>query len=123
MPSKKPKFIYVVANVALVSTTNEAAFQAFVQGQCIDQAYNQPHAGNASRILWQRGEKVRCKNCRVQVQLDAKQRPIVTGALQKTCKGSAIRRSPPSAELFRRQTAKSRWPTMLLRPTEISAKG
>ena len=98
-----------MANVASVCTSaqNEAAFLAFVQGQCINQAYARPHDGHASHNLWQRGEKVQCRNCGIQVHLDAQQRPIVTGALQKTCKGAAVSSSPPLVEIFRRQAEKA----------------
>ena len=93
--------------ISMHKRTNEAAFQAFVQGQCINQAYTQPHAGHASHNLWQRGEKLHCQNCGIQAPLDAQQRPIVTAALQKICKGATISGSPPLAEIFRRQTEKA----------------
>lgn len=84
--------------------TNEAAFQAFVQGPCIDQAYEQAHAGRPSHSLWQKGERVNCRHCGVHIHLDTQQ-PIMTGALQKMCKGAAV--SGSLVELFRRQAEKA----------------
>ena len=87
--------------------TNEDAFQAFVKGPCINQLYEQSHPGHVSHVLWQRGDRLQCKNCGTQTQLDAHSRPILTNAFRKNCKGAAPAGSPPLTEIFRRQNAKA----------------
>ena len=37
--------------------SNEQLFQAFVQGQCLDQPYTATHEGHSSHVLWQKGQQ------------------------------------------------------------------
>ena len=83
--------------------TNEAAFQAFVQGHCIDQPYTQEHAGHSSHVLWQKGNKANCTQCGLTLHLDGQHRLILTAAIKKPCKGSGSQSSTPLTELFRKQ--------------------
>ena len=50
--------------------SNEQVFQAFVQGQCLDQPYTQDHAGHSSHALWQKGNKATCTQCGITLHLD-----------------------------------------------------
>ena len=83
--------------------SNEQVFQAFVQGQCLDQPYTSAHAGHTSHGLWQKGSKVTCTQCGVTLHLDGQQRLILTAAVKKPCKGSGSSGSPPLTEIFRKQ--------------------
>ena len=74
--------------------SNEQLFQAFVQGQCVDQPYTAPHEGHRSHALWQKGTKVTCTQCGLSLHLDAHQRLILTAAVKKPCKGAGTG-SPP----------------------------
>ena len=87
--------------------TNEAAFTAFLQSPCLDRAYDQPHDAHSSHQLWQKGDKVSCKQCGLTLHLDGHQRVILTGANRRSCKGAASRGSPPLPELFRQQAQKA----------------
>ena len=83
--------------------SNEQTFQAFVQGQCLDQPYNQDHAGHSSDALWQKGNKVTCTQCGITLHLDGQQRLIHTAAVKKPCKGSGSASSTPLTEIFKKQ--------------------
>lgn len=83
--------------------SNEQVFQAFVQGQCLDQPYNTDHAGHTSHALWQKGNKVTCTQCGITLHLDGQQRLILTAAVKKPCKGSGSNSSTPLTEIFRKQ--------------------
>ena len=87
--------------------SNEQLFQAFVQGQCLDQPYTATHEGHTSHALRQKGSKVTCTQCGLSLHLDAQQRLILTGAIKKPCKGSGISGSPPLTEIFRKQAAQA----------------
>ena len=82
-------------------------FQAFVQGQCYDQAYTATHEGHRSHVLWQKGNKVNCTQCGLSLHLDAQQRIILTTAIKKPCKGAGLSGSPPLEEIFRRQATQA----------------
>ena len=82
--------------------SNEQLFQAFVQGQCLDQPYEAPHDGHRSHVLWQKGTRVNCTQCGLSLHLDAHQRLILTTAFKKPCKGAGSTGSPLE-EFFRRQ--------------------
>ena len=88
--------------ISVHKRTNEDAFQAFVQGPCINRPYEQPHQGHArvmpATFCGKEVTDLQCKNCGTQTQTDAQQRPILTNALQKSCKGAAISGSPPITE-------------------------
>ena len=83
--------------------SNEQAFQAFVQGQCLDQPYTQDHAGHSSHALWQKGNKATCTQCGITLHLDGQHRLILTAAVKKPCKGSGSQSSTPLTEIFRKQ--------------------
>ena len=85
--------------------SNEQAFQAFVTGQCLDQAYTQPHEGHNSHALWQKGGTVSCAQCGLSLHLDAQQRVILTAAIRRPCKGAAKAGTPPLTDYFTRQTS------------------
>ena len=83
--------------------TNEAAFQAFVQGQCIDQPYKHEHAGHSSHALWQKGNKAMCAQCGITLHLDGQHRLILTAAVKKPCRGSGSQSSTPLTAIFKKQ--------------------
>ena len=83
--------------------SNEQAFQAFVTGQCLDQAYTKPHEGHTSHALWQKGGKVSCTQCGLSLHLDAQHRVILTAAIRKPCKGAVTAGSPPITDYFTKQ--------------------
>ena len=85
--------------------SNEQAFQAFVDSQCLDQAYTQPHEGHTSHTLWQKGGEVSCTQCGLNLHLDAQRRVILTGAIRKPCKGAGTAGSPPLTEYFIKQSS------------------
>ena len=58
--------------------TNEAAFNDFINSTCIDQAHDKAHEGHASHSLWQKGDRLSCKLCGLQLHLDAQRRIILT---------------------------------------------
>lgn len=49
---------------------NETASQPFIQAPCLDK----PHGGHASHVLRQKGERVTCRQCGLNLQLDADER-------------------------------------------------
>ena len=106
---KKPRATFGATNVAAVYTkrVNEGTFQTFVKSACVKKAYDQPHEAHPSHYLWQKGEKVSCKQCGLTLHLDAQHRIILTGAIRRACKGAAISGSPPLPELFRKQAQKA----------------
>ena len=83
--------------------SNEQTFQTFVQGTCLDQPYQQEHAGHTSHVLWQKGNRVTCTQCGITLHLDGQQGLIHTAAVKKPCKGSGSQSSTPLTEIFRRQ--------------------
>ena len=90
--------------------TNEEAFNAYVQGPCVNQPFEHDHSGHATHLLWQRGDRIHCKHCGTQTHTDAQGRPIATATLQKACKGAPIAASPPLSEFFKRQTPQAKTP-------------
>ena len=90
-----------------------------VNGPCLDQPYAKTHEGHASHSLWQKGDRVTCRQCGLQLHLDAQQRVILTGALKKLRKGSGISGSPPLSD-FRRQVEQASHPDTADRAAQAS---
>ena len=89
---------------AIDKRTSETAFTTFLDSECSDLAFEDNHPGHASHQLWQKGEKLTCKLCGLQLHLDGQKRIIQTAAFRKECKGAGLKGSPPLQEIFRRQT-------------------
>ena len=75
--------------------SNEQVFQAFVQGHCLDQPYNQEHAGHSSHALWQKGTKVTCTQCGITLHLDGQHRLILTAAVKSKSPAKAQAATAP----------------------------
>ena len=86
---------------------NEAAFTAFTQSPCVNQAYTAGHQGHQSHALWQVGERVKCTQCGTTWNLDGQQRVIATQAFHKPCKGASTKGSPPLSEYFKKKDSSS----------------
>ena len=97
----------VVCGLNIHERVNEAAFTAFTQSPCVNQAYTAGHQGHLSHALWQVGERVKCTQCGTTWNLDGQQRVIATQAFHKPCKGAGTKGSPPLSEYFKKKDSSS----------------
>ena len=97
----------VVCGLNIHKRVNEAAFTAFTQSPCVNQAYTADHQGHMSHALWQVGERVKCTQCGTTWNLDGQQRVIATQAFHKPCKGAGTKGSPPLSEYFKKKDSSS----------------
>ena len=93
---------------------NEKAFNEYILSPCLDCPFPGQHNGHPSHQLWQKGAKISCTLCGLQLHLDSQQRVISATAFLKECKGAGVKGSPPIHSFFKptaQTNEQSAWPT------------
>ena len=80
---------------------NEKAFNDYLHSPCLDCPFEGQHKGHPSHQLWQKGNKISCTLCGLQLHLDSQQRVISTSNFLKQCKGAGTKGSPPIHSFFK----------------------
>ena len=80
---------------------NEQAFKAYIQGPCLDCPFDGEHNGHPSHRLWQKGQKISCTSCGLQLHLDSNRRVITSTNFLKECRGAGTQGSPPIHTFFK----------------------
>ena len=81
--------------------TNEQAFTDYINSRCLDCPFEGQHAGHPTHRLWQKGNRISCTHCGLQLHLDNSKRIINTANFLKECKGAGIKGSPPIQSFFK----------------------
>ena len=80
---------------------NEQAFNDYIQGPCLDCPFDGTHTGHPSHYLWQKGHKISCTLCGLQLHLDSNRRIISSANFLKECRGAGTKGSPPIHTFFK----------------------
>ena len=80
---------------------NEQAFKDYLSGPCLDCPFEGEHKGHPSHKLWQKGQKISCTGCGLQLHLDSNRRIITSTTFLKECRGAGTQGSPPIHAFFK----------------------